>query len=52
MTKEDVLDIIRESLTVEVDYKKSMAYFDMTTLRVRILLDGEILSESTEYIYD
>lgn len=47
MNEDDVLAILREKLTVDVDFKKGYTYWDDPRFVVRLLWDGQELSESS-----
>lgn len=47
MNKEELLEFLRENLTVDVDFKSGSGYWDSNRVVVRLLLDGEEFSESS-----
>lgn len=42
MSKEDVIDVIRESLSIEIE--RDYINYDKEGIRVKLILDGEIVS--------
>ncbi len=52
MTKEEVLELLKEKLTISVevsergDWESEKTY---TKVKVRLYLDGELISESSDY---
>lgn len=52
-TTEAVIKALAERLTIEIDFKEGgTAYYDSGshTLKVKLLLDDEVISESTAYL--
>jgi hypothetical protein len=51
--REDIQDMISDfilkNITVEVEVFKAQAYWDTSHIKVKLLMDGEVFSESTQY---
>lgn len=50
MDKESLFQILREFLTVEVSHQEE-TWYDSAEMKVKLLLDGEVVSESITPIY-
>lgn len=61
MTKQELLELLKENLTIETDLTTKSEYVgdmgsggnlyqDSHTLIIRLVFDGEVLSESKEYL--
>lgn len=47
MTKEELLDLLKENLTISVDHKT-----ETEEIRVSILFDGETVCEGFDYVFN
>lgn len=52
MKKDELLELLRDKLTVDVDFKQGHAYWDSNRFVVRLLWDGEEVSESSVTVPD
>lgn len=52
MGEVNFLELLRGRLTVEIDFKRGHAYWDDNRFVVRILWDGEEVSESSVSVPD
>ncbi len=51
MTKEELLDILKEHLTIQLDYFRGNDW-ETKSLSVKLFIDDEEICKCTEYIYD
>lgn len=51
MTKEELLDLLKENLTISVDHKAEDSW-GSAEMRVSILFDGETICEGFDYVFN
>jgi len=51
MTKEELLDLLKENLTISVDHKTETDW-ESGEIRVSILFDGETVCEGFDYVFN
>lgn len=52
MTKEELIEFLSNSLTVQIEHRKGRAYWDTTEIEITLLLEGEPISTSTTTVYE
>jgi hypothetical protein len=47
MNKSELIDFLKENLRIEIDFSEAHAYWDSSNIEVRLILDGDEISQSS-----
>lgn len=45
MSKEELIEFLKESLEIRIDFHKAYSYWDNNEIKVELLINGEMISE-------